>query len=105
MIVPNPWIFTTEPMAAFSVATLWVNLANAMVFPALVSLALLTLAVPCTFAHIGFLLRCRRRQGGLPAFQVALTDLDGPLLLAQDRDHGLLFDANGICPPTAQLWG
>lgn len=35
----------------------------------------------------------------------AFTDLDGPLLLAQDRDHGLLYDAQGIHPPTAQLWG
>ncbi len=35
----------------------------------------------------------------------AFTDLDGPLLLAQDRDNGLLFDAQGIHPPTAQLWG
>jgi L-alanine-DL-glutamate epimerase-like enolase superfamily enzyme len=35
----------------------------------------------------------------------AFTDLDGPLLLAQDRDHALLFDEQGIHPPTAQLWG
>lgn len=35
----------------------------------------------------------------------AFTDLDGPLLLAQDRNHGLLFDEQGIHPPTAQLWG
>ncbi len=35
----------------------------------------------------------------------AFTDLDGPLLLAQDRDNPLLFDERGIHPPTAQLWG
>lgn len=35
----------------------------------------------------------------------AFTDLDGPLLLAQDRDHALLFDEQGIHPPPAQLWG
>ena len=35
----------------------------------------------------------------------AFTDLDGPLLLAQDRDNALLFDEQGIHPPTAPLWG
>lgn len=35
----------------------------------------------------------------------AFTDLDGPLLLAQDRDQALLFDEQGIHPPPAQLWG
>ena len=35
----------------------------------------------------------------------AFTDLDGPLLLAQDRDHPLVFDEHGIHPPTPALWG
>ena len=34
-----------------------------------------------------------------------ITDLDGPLLLAEDRAHPLHFDAAGVHPPTAALWG
>ncbi len=44
-----------------------------------------------------------------PAMLVAqgaeFTDLDGPLLLAQDRDTPLLFDSQGVHPPVAALWG
>jgi len=36
---------------------------------------------------------------------VAFTDLDGPLLLAEDRENPLLFDAQGVHPPSAELWG
>lgn len=34
-----------------------------------------------------------------------VTDLDGPLLLAQDRSNPLEFDAQGVHPPKASLWG
>ncbi len=34
-----------------------------------------------------------------------VTDLDGPLLLAEDRDEPLKFDADGVHPPVAALWG
>ena len=34
-----------------------------------------------------------------------IVDLDGPLLLAEDRPHALTFDAEGVHPPTAALWG
>jgi len=34
-----------------------------------------------------------------------ITDLDGPLLLAEDRDNALTFDADGVHPPAAELWG
>lgn len=34
-----------------------------------------------------------------------ITDLDGPLLLAEDRDVALKFDAAGVHPPEAELWG
>ncbi|WP_282076951.1 N-acetyl-D-Glu racemase DgcA [Epibacterium ulvae] len=34
-----------------------------------------------------------------------VTDLDGPLLLAEDRDVPLTFDTNGVHPPKAELWG
>ncbi|MFP7674022.1 N-acetyl-D-Glu racemase DgcA [Marivita sp. S0852] len=44
-----------------------------------------------------------------PAVLVAqgahVTDLDGPLLLAEDRDTPLRFDAAGVHPPDAALWG
>ncbi|MCB2127173.1 MAG: dipeptide epimerase, partial [Rhodobacteraceae bacterium] len=33
------------------------------------------------------------------------VDLDGPLLLAEDRDHALLYDAEGAHPPEPELWG
>ena len=36
---------------------------------------------------------------------VAVADLDGPLLLDRDRDHGLRFEGSVIHPPDAQLWG
>ncbi|SDW25404.1 N-acetyl-D-Glu racemase DgcA [Roseicitreum antarcticum] len=41
----------------------------------------------------------------LVAQGVAITDLDGPLLLAQDRENPLHFDAAGVHPPVAALWG
>ena len=33
------------------------------------------------------------------------TDLDGPLLLSEDRPHPLRYDAAGVHPPDANLWG
>lgn len=36
---------------------------------------------------------------------VAYTDLDGPLLLAEDRETPLKFDDAGVYPPSAALWG
>ncbi len=35
----------------------------------------------------------------------AFVDLDGPLLLAEDRDVPLSYDAEGVHPPDAALWG
>ncbi|MCW9044511.1 MAG: dipeptide epimerase [Pseudopelagicola sp.] len=34
-----------------------------------------------------------------------VTDLDGPLLLAEDRPQPLIFDDTGVHPPEAALWG
>lgn len=34
-----------------------------------------------------------------------VTDLDGPLLLAEDRDNALQYDAEGVHPPVSALWG
>ena len=41
----------------------------------------------------------------LVAQGVAVTDLDGPLLLAEDREEPLIFDTAGVHPPSAALWG
>jgi L-alanine-DL-glutamate epimerase-like enolase superfamily enzyme len=35
----------------------------------------------------------------------AVVDLDGPLLLARDREHPLLYDHRGVHPPMPELWG
>ncbi len=37
--------------------------------------------------------------------QARFVDLDGPLLLARDRDHGLRYDEAHVDPPDAALWG
>jgi len=34
-----------------------------------------------------------------------VVDLDGPLLLGEDRPTPLIFDAQGVHPPRAELWG
>ena len=47
--------------------------------------------------------------GMAPAVLVAqgapIVDLDGPLLLAHDREHALVYDAAGVHPPASELWG
>jgi L-alanine-DL-glutamate epimerase-like enolase superfamily enzyme len=41
----------------------------------------------------------------LLAQDVEVVDLDGPLLLAEDRQPGLRFDGSLVHPPEAALWG
>jgi L-alanine-DL-glutamate epimerase-like enolase superfamily enzyme len=41
----------------------------------------------------------------LLAAQARYVDLDGPLLLAKDRDGGLRYDGSIVYPPEAALWG
>ncbi len=41
----------------------------------------------------------------LVAQGAAVVDLDGPLLLAEDRAAPLVFDEAGVHPPTSALWG
>jgi L-Ala-D/L-Glu epimerase / N-acetyl-D-glutamate racemase len=41
----------------------------------------------------------------LLAPQARFVDLDGPLLLARDRDGGLRYDGSLVYPPEASLWG
>ncbi|HYB56370.1 MAG TPA: N-acetyl-D-Glu racemase DgcA [Alphaproteobacteria bacterium] len=39
------------------------------------------------------------------AGMAAFVDLDGPLLLARDRDHGLVYEDGRVHPPVRELWG
>jgi L-alanine-DL-glutamate epimerase-like enolase superfamily enzyme len=41
----------------------------------------------------------------LLASDATFVDLDGPLLLAKDRDTPILYDARGMHPAPAELWG
>ena len=41
----------------------------------------------------------------LVADGAAFVDLDGPLLLAEDRAHGLCYEGALVHPPAAALWG
>lgn len=43
--------------------------------------------------------------GVLAAQGAEVADLDGPLLLAEDRPCPLRYDAEGVHPPEADLWG
>lgn len=36
---------------------------------------------------------------------VSIVDLDGPLLLAEDRDPPLVYDGSFVHPPSPELWG
>jgi L-alanine-DL-glutamate epimerase-like enolase superfamily enzyme len=41
----------------------------------------------------------------LIAGEAAVVDLDGPLLLAEDRPDGLVYEASLVHPPSTALWG
>jgi len=41
----------------------------------------------------------------LVAQRARIVDLDGPLLLAKDRPHGLRFEGSVAYPPEPSLWG
>lgn len=41
----------------------------------------------------------------LLTYRASVVDLDGPLLLAEDRDHALNYSDNSVAPPTEALWG
>ncbi len=41
----------------------------------------------------------------LVAQGAAVVDLDGPLLLSEDRTHKLFYDAAGVHPASVELWG
>jgi hypothetical protein len=39
------------------------------------------------------------------AQQAFIVDLDGPLLLAKDREPALRYEGSTVHPPDAALWG
>jgi hypothetical protein len=41
----------------------------------------------------------------LVAQRASVVDLDGPLLLAKDREHGLRYEGSLVHPPAPALWG
>jgi L-Ala-D/L-Glu epimerase len=41
----------------------------------------------------------------LLAPRARFVDLDGPLLLARDRDNGLVYEGSVVQPPSPSLWG
>ncbi|MFZ4702869.1 MAG: N-acetyl-D-Glu racemase DgcA [Candidatus Methylumidiphilus sp.] len=41
----------------------------------------------------------------LLAHDAAYVDIDGPLLLARDRDPGMVYQGSQVYPPDAKLWG
>jgi L-alanine-DL-glutamate epimerase-like enolase superfamily enzyme len=41
----------------------------------------------------------------LIAHHAAYVDLDGPLLLAQDRAPALFYEGSTVHPPEPELWG
>jgi hypothetical protein len=41
----------------------------------------------------------------LPAQRARAWDLDGPLLLERDREHGLVYRDGRVEPPVPDLWG
>ena len=41
----------------------------------------------------------------LVAQQARFVDLDGPLLLAEDRVPGLRYEGSTVYPPDPALWG
>jgi len=41
----------------------------------------------------------------LAAQGTAFADLDGPLLLAEDREPGLVYEGSLVYPARPELWG
>ncbi len=41
----------------------------------------------------------------LIAQRARVVDLDGPLLLARDREHGLRYEGSMVYPAASALWG
>jgi len=71
----------------------------------------LRLAAAAKAAGLGIMVGCMvaTSLAMAPALLLAADarwiDLDGPLLLARDRPHGLIYDGSRVRPATPDLWG
>jgi L-alanine-DL-glutamate epimerase-like enolase superfamily enzyme len=71
----------------------------------------LRLAAAAKAAGLGIMVGCMvaTSLAMAPALLLAVDarwiDLDGPLLLARDRDYGLVYDGSRVQPATPDLWG
>ena len=71
----------------------------------------LRLAAAAKAAGLGIMVGCMvaTSLAMAPALLLAAdarwVDLDGPLLLARDRDHGLVYHGSRVQPPAPTLWG
>jgi L-alanine-DL-glutamate epimerase-like enolase superfamily enzyme len=71
----------------------------------------LRLAAAAKAAGLGIMVGCMvaTSLAMAPALLLAADarwlDLDGPLLLARDREHGLVFEGSRVRPATPALWG
>ena len=71
----------------------------------------LALAADAQFRGFGIMVGCMlgtslaMAPGLLLAPRASFVDLDGPLLLARDREGGLRYDGSVVHPPEPALWG
>jgi L-alanine-DL-glutamate epimerase-like enolase superfamily enzyme len=71
----------------------------------------LRLHAAATGAGLGIMIGCMvgTSLGIAPATLLGATasyiDLDAPLLLAKDREHGIRFEGSVLSPPVKELWG
>ncbi len=73
--------------------------------------AALELAAQAQAAGFGLMVGCMigtslgMAPASIVAAKAAFVDLDGPLLLARDREPGIVYDGSRMAPPPADLWG
>lgn len=76
------------------------GLTEALAFAREAEAAGLTLMVGCMLAS-----SLAMAPAVLVAQRAAIVDLDGPLLLAADRDHAIAYEGSVLQPPAPALWG
>jgi L-alanine-DL-glutamate epimerase-like enolase superfamily enzyme len=71
----------------------------------------LRLAAAAKIAGLGIMVGCMvatslaMAPALLLATEARWIDLDGPLLLTRDREHGLVYKGSRVQPPVSALWG
>lgn len=76
------------------------GLTEALAFAREAEAAGLTLMVGCMLAS-----SLAMAPAVLVAQGAAVVDLDGPLLLARDREHAIVYEGSLMRPPSPKLWG